>query len=86
VDACYRDIQTDFAQLRVPAFTIQLHWSFAHMLGYLRTWSAVQLWQREHGRDPLQGFIPELRAAWGDTQQEHLVSWPLHFIAGCPGH
>ena len=86
VDAGYRDIQTDFAQIRVPAFAIQLHWSFAQVLGYLRTWSAVRLWQREHGRDPLQIFSSRLSAAWGDTQQQHLVCWPLHFVAGCPGH
>lgn len=86
VDAGYSDIQTDFARIQMPPFAIQLHWSFSQVLGYLGTWSAVQLWQREHGRDPLKIFSSRLRAAWGDTQQQHLVCWPLHFVAGRPGH
>ncbi|MBF7730433.1 class I SAM-dependent methyltransferase [Pseudomonas sp. N040] len=86
VDAGYSDIQSGFAQIPVPPFSIQLDWSFAHMLGYLRTWSAVQLWQREHARDPLALFRTRLSEAWGDTQQRHLVSWPLHFVAGHPGN
>lgn len=82
VDAGYRDIPTDFPQIQVPAFAIELHWDFKHLLGYLRTWSAVQRWEREHGKDPLVIFLPRLTTAWGDTKQQRFVRWPLHFVAG----
>ena len=84
VDNGYRDIHTDFAQIRVPEFTIELHWSFQHLLGYLRTWSAVQRWEQERGQDPVSIFQPRLASAWGDINQQHLVRWPLHFVAGYP--
>lgn len=86
VDNGYRDILTAFAQIRVPEFAIQLHWSFQHLLGYLRTWSAVQRWESEHQQDPVTLFLPQLTAAWGDTGQQHFVRWPLHFVAGYPGN
>ena len=85
VDNGYRDIHTDFAQIRVPDFAIELHWSFQHLLGYLRTWSAVQRWENEHQRDPVTLFLPRLATAWGNSGQQHLVRWPLHFVAGYPG-
>ena len=85
VDNGYRDILTDFPAIRVPDFAIQLHWSFEHLLGYLRTWSAVQRWEAEHQQDPLDLFLPRLTKAWGDTSQQHFVRWPLHFVAGYPG-
>jgi len=86
VDNGYRDIFTDFPRINVPDFAIQLHWSFEHLLGYLRTWSAAQRWEAEHQQDPLNLFLPRLTQAWGNTGQQHLVRWPLHFVAGYPGH
>lgn len=85
VDNGYRDIRTDFPQIRVPYFAIELHWSFEHLLGYLRTWSAVQRWQSEHNQDPLRILLPRLKQAWGNSDQRQFVRWPLHFVAGYPG-
>ncbi len=84
VDAGYADIHCDFPRLTPPAFAIELEWQFAQLLGYLRTWSAVQQWERQHGRDPLEEFLPRLQAAWGDLHQQRVVRWPLHFVAGFP--
>lgn len=85
VDNGYRDIHPDFPRIRVPDFAIQLHWSFEHLLGYLRTWSAVQRWEQQHQQDPVSIFQPALASAWGDIHQQLLVRWPLHFVAGYPG-
>jgi SAM-dependent methyltransferase len=84
VDAGYSDIQCDFPRIRVPDFAIELDWTFAQLTGYLKTWSAVQRWQGEHGRDPLELIHDRLADAWGDTEQRQFVRWPLHFISGYP--
>ncbi len=84
VDAGYSDITPDFPRIKVPDFAIELHWGFAHLIGYLRTWSAVQRWEREHHRDPVEIVLPRLTLAWGDTSQQRFVRWPLHFVAGYP--
>ena len=82
VDAGYRDIQMPFARLDPPNFAIEANWTLAQLTGYLRTWSAVQRWERQHGRDPVAELTPALRRAWGDSQQLRLVRWPLHLLAG----
>ncbi|MDT4845218.1 BioC: malonyl-acyl carrier protein O-methyltransferase BioC [compost metagenome] len=84
VDAGYRDIQPPFPRIEPPEFAIQTQWSFAHLAGYLRTWSAVQRWELQHGRDPVAELEPALRQAWGDINQPRFVRWPLHFLAGTP--
>ncbi|MET1081350.1 MAG: class I SAM-dependent methyltransferase [Pseudomonas sp.] len=84
VDAGYRDVQPPFPRLQPPTFALQAQWSFGHLLGYLRTWSAVQRWEQMHGRDPLAELHEPLRQAWGDINRPRLVHWPLHFLMGFP--
>ncbi|SFP80567.1 class I SAM-dependent methyltransferase [Pseudomonas borbori] len=82
VNAGYRDIQAPFPRLEAPAFAIEAHWYFTQLTGYLRTWSAVQRWERQQGRDPVSDLEPALLEAWGDSKQPRFVRWPLHLLAG----
>lgn len=82
VDAGYRDIQAPFPRLDAPVFAIQAHWNFTQLTGYLRTWSAVQHWERQQGRDPVSELEPALLRAWGDIKQPRFVRWPLHLLVG----
>lgn len=84
VEAGYRDLQPPFARLCVPPFAIETQWSFEHLTGYLRTWSAVQRWEQAQGRDPIMELSPALAQAWGDITQPRIVRWPLHFLTGHP--
>lgn len=84
VDAGYTDIDAPFPRLPVPPFAISAQWSLDRLLGYLRTWSAVQRWERRHGHDPVRELAPALLAAWGDGEARRTVNWPLHFLAGTP--
>ncbi|WP_137888264.1 class I SAM-dependent methyltransferase [Pseudomonas sp. 2FE] len=86
VDVGYRDLQAPFPLIQLPPFAIEVEWSFEHLAGYLRTWSAVQRWERQHGRDPVAELTPALQQAWGDLNQPRFVRWPLHFLAGFPTH
>ncbi|MBS7690554.1 class I SAM-dependent methyltransferase [Pseudomonas lalucatii] len=85
VDAGYRDIQLPLARIAVPEMALEASWHFAQLTGYLRTWSAVQLWERQHGRDPVAELTPALQRAWGDVERPRPVRWPLHFLAGIAG-
>lgn len=84
VDAGYGDIQMPFKRIAVPTFALSLQWDLPQLLGYLRTWSAVQRWQQRHGRDPVAELTPALRTAWGDDGTLRRIDWPLHFLAGRP--
>lgn len=84
VDAGYRDISHPLNPLSLPPFAIEVSWSLEQLLGYLRTWSAVQRFEQQNGMDPLLQLEPTLRRAWGDAKQPRFVRWPLHFLAGTP--
>lgn len=84
VDAGYRDIDNPFTPLAPPASAMEISWSLEQLLGYLRTWSAVQRYEQQNGVDPLRQLQPKLRQAWGDAKQPRFVRWPLHFLAGTP--
>ncbi len=84
VDAGYRDINNPFAPLIPPASAIEISWTLEQLLGYLRTWSAVQRYEQQNGADPLLQLQPKLRQVWRDAKQPRFVRWPLHFLAGTP--
>ena len=62
-------------ELDAPTLNMQAAWSAPDMLGYLRTWSACNRYERTHGRDPVAMIEEPLRAAWGTDVRT--VRWPL---------
>ncbi|QLC73795.1 class I SAM-dependent methyltransferase [Pseudomonas sp. LPB0260] len=82
VDAGYRDIPLPFPRLEAPELALEATWNLGQLTGYLGTWSAVQRWQRKHGRDPVGALKPALQQAWGDPDQPRPIRWPLHLLAG----
>ncbi len=77
VDQNYRTIELPFPEFEPPSFEMTEQWSFQHVVGYLRTWSAVSRYLKETGRDPVALIEPELLAAWGDPGPTRTIRWPL---------
>ncbi|MBM4185993.1 MAG: class I SAM-dependent methyltransferase [Gemmatimonadetes bacterium] len=77
VDTEYRTIPIPFPAIAAPAFAMEAEWSLAHLIGYLRTWSAVARCRQATGVDPVVDFSGELAALWGSTGRVRLVRWPL---------
>ena len=82
VEEGYRSLPFPFAELQAPAFAMAATWSLAQLLGYVRTWSAVQAIERERGGDAYAGFARALSAAWGDPATRRDVRWDLTVRAG----
>lgn len=82
IDAEYRTLEFPFVEIEVPAFTLAVHWTLTQFLAYLQSWSAVQIFMRQHGRDPVVDFRHRLEPAWGDPDHPRAVTWPLHLRAG----
>jgi SAM-dependent methyltransferase len=79
VEAGYADITLPGQPLESPEFRIQVSWTVADMLGYLRTWSACARYQQVYRKDPVSQIEEALRAAWGDGPRT--VRWPLTLLA-----
>jgi len=83
IESRYRTIPFPFAELQPPQFTMKAHWSLAHLVGYLRTWSATRAFLIATRIDPVEGIISDLSTAWGKPDREWLINWPLSIRAGC---
>lgn len=82
VDDCYRSIQLPFEELSLQSFMespLQIHenWTRDQLEGYLRSWSASGYFQKLEDTDPLESIREQLDTAWGEGNQERLMTWPL---------
>ncbi|TPG66734.1 class I SAM-dependent methyltransferase [Hymenobacter nivis] len=80
VDDEYARIPFPFADVQRAHFAEQRQWSAAWYLDYLRTWSSVQNYQKQHGTDPVLLVADELTQAWGPG--ERAVTFPVFARAG----
>ena len=85
IDSNYRDIAFPFPRVPVRDFAMTAEWDFGHLVGYLRTWSAVTRFVRDQGRDPIELVEGDLLSAWGDPERVRPVRWPLVVLAGRVG-
>jgi len=82
VEAAYRTIPFPFPEMPAPPFECVTCWNVEGLIGYLRSWSAVQRFRDEHDRDPVSALRPELAKAWGPGAAIRRVSWPIHLRVG----
>ena len=77
VENGYQDVSLPFAELDVPRFEMCSHWNLRQLTGYLNTWSAVKAYEAEQKTNPVELIFQDLATAWGDSEQERPIHWPL---------
>lgn len=82
VEEGYRGLSFPFEPIVPPAFQMREHWPLAHLLGYLRTWSATGRYVAAIGDDPVVAFADAVAALWGDPDASRVVTWPLSLRVG----
>ncbi|HXL06905.1 MAG TPA: class I SAM-dependent methyltransferase [Gemmatimonadales bacterium] len=82
VDSGYRTIDFPFAELALPAITMEAELTLAELGGYLGTWSAVLGYRSARGNDPVAPLLDRLRGAWGGAERRRTARWPLALRAG----
>ena len=65
-----------------PSIEMSLHWRVDQLLGYLRSWSATDAYEKAKGENPVDRLIPLLGAINKLGDQTLKVSWPLTVLAG----
>jgi len=85
VENGYANLPFPFDPIEPAPIAIEARWDLPHLLGYLRTWSATVRAAKALGRDPLEGPMPALKAAWGDPATVRTVRWPLGMRVGRVG-
>jgi SAM-dependent methyltransferase len=82
VNSEYRTIPFPFERIQTPTFQLEHEWPIARLVGFLRTWSAVAQYKREHDDDPVSEIERELSLLWGDPALPRRIVWPLFLLAG----
>ena len=82
VESGYRSLPFPFPEIPAPAFSMQVHWTLAELLAYVRTWSATQRYAEKHQRDPVEQLELLLAPVWGDRVSRRMISWPLSLRVG----
>lgn len=82
VDAGYRTLPFPWPEIAAPTLEIEESWTLDRFLGYLGTWSAVSVYRRKTGEDPLALVTSGLRATWGPPNERRRVTWNLTIRAG----
>lgn len=74
IDARYTSLAFPFREFSVEIPDYQAQWDVGQMLGYLRTWSAIDALQQQSSVDGIALVESALRSAWGSGVRE--VRWP----------
>jgi SAM-dependent methyltransferase len=82
VEDGYRNLPFPFEPIAAPDFEIREAWPLDRLLGYFSTWSGVNRYRKDTGRDPVAALGRRLAAVWGDPGQARPVRWPLHLRVG----
>lgn len=82
VDERYETIPFPFEPIAVPAFTINVDWDLAGIVGYIASWSATQRYKDANGKDPVGPLNAALSRIWGAPRRKRALSWPLSVRAG----
>lgn len=82
VDNAYAELPFPFNELSAPAVTLEISWSLPQLLGYLRSWTASEVYRQLHHHDPVLLLAERLVHLWGDPYRQRLISWPLTLRIG----
>jgi SAM-dependent methyltransferase len=81
VENNYRHLPFPFSRIFAPRFSLQKEWPRAHLMGYLRSWSAVGRFQAVNGFDPVDALEMEIGLHWPEGKS-YWIEWPLFMHVG----
>jgi SAM-dependent methyltransferase len=81
VDAHYQSFTFPFYEIETPLFWMEFEWSFAHFIGYLNTWSAVQHYIKQNGENPVDDYLSEFSDVWAENEVK-TIRFPIFLRLG----
>ena len=79
LDDKYQTIPFPFKEQKTLEFEQIYNWGIEHLLGYLRTWSAVKHYERENNQDPVSLIENDLRQSFG---RKNKITFPIFVKMG----
>jgi SAM-dependent methyltransferase len=83
IDRRYADLAFPFQRIDLGELPpMQQHWTLTQYLDYLDSWSAVNRYRKAHGHSPLDLVTEAFAEAWGDPDQQRVLTWELFVRVG----
>lgn len=79
LEASYETIPFPFEEIEAPDFVMKYTWTIEHLLGYLRTWSAVNHFEKKLHFDPVEEIAARLKESFGAVRE---VAFPIFLRIG----
>lgn len=70
-----------FAEIKCPEFEIRDFWSRKQFLGYIRSWSALQHYEKAKGHSAFPAFQDQISQIWPEAEV-YEVRFPVYMKAG----
>lgn len=77
IDEHYQTIPFPLEEITAPSFHNIVKWNLSQLMGYLNTWSAVQLYKKKKQVNPLSLIEDELTKAWGAASNTKTITFPV---------
>ena len=82
IDKEYSTVKFDFKEIIIEKeLSIQTFWTLEELIGYLNSWSSVQNYMNENGKNPVDFIIHELGELW-ERQSKRQVVFPIFMKIG----
>lgn len=76
IDENYQSIPFPFKEIEPIHLTLQYEWNFEQLIGFFNTWSAVQHYINDKGKDPVDNIHDQLKECWG-KEDVKTIRFPL---------
>lgn len=76
IDENYETIPFPFEEIKAPNFINKYKWTLEHLIGYLKTWSAVKHFIKKNGYNPVDALKVEIESFWNEKEEKDVL-FPL---------
>lgn len=73
VEKRYKTIPFPFFEIKPPEIDIKCNWSVSDLIGYLSSWSAVNKYNIENNKNPIELIEKELIENWGNEENRKVI-------------
>lgn len=81
LDRRYKTIPFPFREIHAPVFRSELKWTFTDLEGFINSWSPVQKYKSDYGKNPAAELLERIKTFWNEDTIRN-VSFPVFLRLG----
>ena len=78
----YEHLPFPYPLLNMPIYKAAAQQNYAEFISYMNSWSAIQVYLKQHHQNPIDQIQEKLLNAWGNADEVKTVLWQLNLKCG----